>query len=184
MNRKVLENVAKMFRKSEEKSDEHGDPGVSDGQREILGELYLQVHDAIKRESTYSPIASIEAFAMTVGRKEYPRIYWRERRQADKHTPTQDNSASNLESGVAIDLLRHSSDRTPMDEVIHREECQTLLSILNKLSETDRQLLWSLPHDCSKGRLCELARKTGRSVRTLQRRRKELQTRIRDLLDS
>jgi hypothetical protein len=149
----------------------------SGAHREVLGEVYLNVLTELNRVGV-DAIAFPAAFVRQVARCEFPRACWRERKQAANHTPAREDSI--LESGVAIDRLGFSFPLTPLDEVIHQEERGSVATVVNGLSAGEQRLLESLTTDVSKAAtLKELARQTGCTVRTLQRRRKALRNRLR-----
>jgi hypothetical protein len=89
-----------------------------------------------------------------------------------------------LTTGDPTRSLGGSTSRNPLDELIQREDCRRLIARLEHLSANEQALLLTLrdsgPTHLTLG---TLARQEGVSVRTLQRRRKELCDRLRRELE-
>ena len=144
-----------------------------DAHQEHLTEVFLRVIAELDKANEKA-IRSLEAFVRSVGLREFRRASWRERKQAQRHTPTADDTA--LECSVAHGARRAPlSYVSPLDELIAKEESAALATFLTELPEVDAQLVRTLPRGSSaEYSLGELAHQSGASVRTIQRRRDQL----------
>ncbi|MDY3562205.1 hypothetical protein R5W23_003666 [Gemmata sp. JC673] len=140
--------------------------------QEHLAEVFLRVVAELDKENGKT-IHSLEAFVRSVGAEEFRRASWRERKQAQRHTPTADDTA--LECGVAHGARRAPlSYASPLDELIVKEESAVLATFLARLPEAEAQLVRTLPRGSSTHSLNDIAQQSGTSVRTIQRRRGRL----------
>lgn len=157
-------------------TDEHLIQAMSHVPWTIRGEVYMRLKGALPQMS--ARVQNPKALARTVVSRESRRAHGRERSAAAKHTPTSGNLVAEL--GQSLDINYRPAPREPLDDLTHQEDCRRVREFLERLSECDKTLLLtSISQSYDATTLDHLARLTGVSVRTLQRRRKELLDRLR-----
>lgn len=162
-----------------------------DAHCEHLGEVYTAVRQAIQRQPQ---IQSLEVFVRTIANREFRRAAGRERRHSARHTPTSAGPALDTitagdrhrgRTGQAIDEAGGRSGpiaRDVLDGLVRDEMCRSLAAVAEQLKP--RPPRRATPFDHLYGPSpSSLPGYKGNSLRTWQRRRKQLLPRAYRILE-